>query len=134
MLVGIAIGDILLIRTGWMEAYLALTPEGRGQIAESRSWIGLEADAAMAQFLWDNHFAAAALDNPAVEHSPGDPNVGSLHRRMIPLLGMALGEFWTFEELAAFAKEFNRFDSCVISVPLNVPGGVGSPANAIAIV
>jgi kynurenine formamidase len=132
--VGFRTGDILLVRTGWMEAYLALTDEGRVQVADSRSWIGLEADAAMAEFLWDNHFAAAALDNPAVEHSPGDPKVGSLHRRMIPLLGMALGEFWNLEELAAFAAEARRFESCIVSVPLNLPGAVGSPANALALV
>lgn len=127
-------GDILLVRTGWMAAYLALTEEGRRAVAESRSWIGLEADSAMAEFLWDNHFSAAAFDNPAVEHSPGDPKVGSLHRRLIPLLGMALGEFWTLEELAEFAAESLRFECCLVSVPLNLPGAVGSPANAIALV
>ena len=132
--VAFRVGDILLVRTGWMGHYLSLTFEQRSQAAESRTWVGLEADAEMAAFLWDNHFSAVALDNPAVEHSPGDPSIGSLHRRAIPLLGLALGEFWNLEELSAFAEESGRHESCVISVPLNLPGGVGSPANAIAIV
>jgi len=129
-----SVGDILMVRTGWMGAYLSLSVQGRAEVAESRSWVGLEADAAMAEFLWDNHFAALVVDNPAVEHSPGDPRVGSLHRRMIPLLGMAMGEFWNLEELAKFAAESRNYYSLLVSVPLNIPGGVGSPANAIAVV
>jgi hypothetical protein len=53
---------------------------------------GLDASAEMARFLWDKGFAAVAADNPTVEVRPGDPTVGSLHRRLIPALGLPLGE------------------------------------------
>jgi kynurenine formamidase len=127
-------GDILLIRTGWMAAYLSLNSEKRAASATAAAWAGLRGDAAMAEFLWDNEIAAVAADNPAVEDSPGDPAAGSLHRRLIPLLGFALGELWALDDLAAHATATGRWDCCVVSVPLNLPGGVGSPANAIAIV
>jgi kynurenine formamidase len=127
-------GDILLIRTGWMSAYLSLDAERRSIVATTGQWAGLRGDAAIAEFLWDHEIAAIAADNPAVEDSPGDPAAGSLHRRLIPLLGFALGELWALDDLAAHAAATQRWDCCLISVPLNLSGGVGSPANAIAIV
>ncbi|MEO6043453.1 MAG: cyclase family protein [Tepidiformaceae bacterium] len=127
-------GDILLIRTGWMAAYLSLDAEQRIAAAVAERWAGLRGDSAMAEFLWDHEIAAVAADNPAVEDSPGDPIAGSLHRRLIPLLGFALGELWALDGLAKYAAGIGRWDCCVISVPLNLPGGVGSPANAIAVV
>jgi hypothetical protein len=87
----------------------------------------------MARFLWDQHFAALAVDNNAVESFPGDPNVGYLHRRLIPLLGFALGEWFNFEELGRSCAEDGRNTCFFVSMPLNLPGGVGSPANAVAV-
>lgn len=132
--VEIRTGDILLVRTGWMKAYMEAGSDTRASVAERRSWIGLAADEGMAAFLWNHHVAAVACDNPAVEVGPGDPAVGSLHRRLVPLLGLALGELWNFEQLSAEAYSSGRFDCCVISVPLNIPHAVGSPANAIAVI
>jgi hypothetical protein len=64
----------------------------------------------------------------------GDAAIGSLHRRLIAGLGMPLGELWDLDELAATCAAAGRYECCVVSVPLNVPGGVASPANAMAIV
>lgn len=44
-----------------------------------------------------------------------------------------LGEMFDLEELAAMCKELNRWTFFVSSVPLNMPGGVSSPPNAMAI-
>ena len=73
------------------------------------------------------------MDNPAIEVSPGDPLVGSLHRRLIPTLGFALGEFFQLDELADECARSNRTTFFFCAVPMKVPGGVGSPGNAIAI-
>lgn len=43
------------------------------------------------------------------------------------------GELFDLEELAAMCKELNRWTFFVSSVPLNMPGGVSSPPNAMAI-
>ena len=48
--------------------------------------------------------AAVAADNPAVDAVPVDPAVGSLHRRLIPCLGFAIGELFDFAPLAAVRR------------------------------
>jgi kynurenine formamidase len=125
-------GDLLLVRTGWLTAY-----RNRGladSLRDMPTSSGLDAAESMARYLWDGAFCAVAADNPAVEVLPGDPAVGSLHRRLIPALGMPLGELWDLDELAAHCAASKRYELCVVSAPLHVPGGVASPANAIAIV
>jgi hypothetical protein len=69
----------------------------------------------------------------AVEVVPPDPRVGSLHRRLIPCLGFAIGELFDFAALAAACHREQRYEFLFASVPLNLTGAVGSPANAVAI-
>ena len=129
-------GDVLCLRFGWTAAYRKLDEQSRRAIADpdvQLSYAGLAADENMARALWDWRVAAVACDNPAVEVSPGDPTVGSLHRRLIPALGVVLGELFDFDRLAARCAEDSRWSFLFLSVPLNLQGGVGSPANAIAI-
>lgn len=129
-------GDILLLRTGWMKYYLALSSDQRAKLPRMREGLdtpGLQAARETAAWLWDHGFAAAAGDNPALEDTPGSPDVGYLHRRLIPLLGMPIGELWNLEALAADCAADKNYTCLVVSVPLNLPGGVGSPANAIAL-
>jgi kynurenine formamidase len=124
-------GDLLLVRTGWLKSY-----RRTGVAADRRAMppsAGLSAAESTARFLWDSGFCAVAADNPAVENLPGDPVVGSLHRRLIPGLGMPMGELWDLDELAAACRALGRWTVCVATVPLNLPGGVASPANAVAI-
>jgi kynurenine formamidase len=125
-------GDLLLIRTGWLDGYRRSGIPSE-QLAMPAS-AGLEASEATARLLWDWGVCAVAADNPAVEVLPGDPAIGSLHRRLIAGLGMPLGELWDLDTLAGACRERSRYDVCVVSVPLHVPGGVASPANAMAII
>jgi kynurenine formamidase len=87
----------------------------------------------MAEFLWDSGVVAIAADNPAVEVVPGSREAGSLHRRLIPLLGFVLGELFDLERLAADCAADRRYTCLFVGVPLHLPGGVGSPGNALAI-
>jgi kynurenine formamidase len=128
-----ATGDLLLVRTGWLGAYARQGKVSDEHLAMPPS-AGLEASEQTAEFLWDSGFCAVAADNPAVENLPGDPAVGSLHRRLIPALGMPLGELWALDELAEHCAATGRYEVCVVAAPLMVPGGVASPANAVAIV
>jgi kynurenine formamidase len=131
--VGFATGDILLVRTGFVAAYLAADAAGREDFRANQRCPGLAADESMARYLWDRRFAAVAVDNHAVECQPGDPSVGFLHRRLIPMLGFAIGEWFDLEALAQDCAADGRYSCFVASVPLNLPGGVGSPANVVAI-
>jgi kynurenine formamidase len=126
-------GDLLLVRTGWLAAYRSRGGVPGDMLAMPTS-VGLDASADMARFLWDSGCCAVAADNPAVEVLPGSREVGSLHRRLIPALGMPLGELWDLDGLAAACAQAGRYQVCVVSVPLRVPGGVASPANAVAII
>jgi kynurenine formamidase len=126
-------GDILLLRTGFIEGYLSATGAERQAFYDARNCPGLVGSEDMAEFLWDSGLAAIAADNPAVEDIPGDPANGSLHRRLIPLLGFALGEAFDLGRLAMDCQSDGIYTALFMAAPLNLPGGVGSPGNALAI-
>jgi kynurenine formamidase len=126
-------GDILCLRLGWMGKYQSQDAEGKDAATKSYRFVGVAADEEISRWLWNHNVVAIACDNPAGEVSPGDPLVGSLHRRIVPLLGMVLGELFDFERLAEACAADRRYDFLFVAVPLNLPGGVGSPANAVAI-
>jgi hypothetical protein len=126
-------GDVLLVRTGFMGTFLAASRPERVEIQAARASAGLAADEALAQYFWDNRIAAVAVDNPAVEVLPHDMSLPWLHLRLITMLGMALGEFFDLDRLADACAADGRYTGLFVSVPLNLPGGVGSPANAVVI-
>jgi kynurenine formamidase len=132
-------GDVLCVRTGWTERYQALSQAERVRLAArdadpvTREWAGLAGSEDMARFLWDSGVAAVACDNPAMEVAPGDRAIGDLHRRLIPCLGFAVGELFAFGDLLTACRRLDRREFLFVSVPLNVPGGVGSTGNAMAV-
>jgi kynurenine formamidase len=126
-------GDILCVRTGWVGDYLRLDASGRQDYAASPVFAGLAGSESTARFLWDHHVAAIVCDNPAVEVVPVNPVDGSLHRRLIPLLGFALGEMFNFETLAERCRAAHCWTFLFTAAPLKIPGALGSPGNALAI-
>jgi len=123
-------GDILLVRTGWPAAYAA-----SGVALPSHPELpGLEAGEPTARLLWDWHVAACVTDLPSVEPVPGDRATGSLHRRILALLGIPVGELFDLEELAGWRSESGRSEFLFTAAPFHLPEGAGSPGNALAIV
>jgi kynurenine formamidase len=125
-------GDILLLRTGWATWYRGLDAEARAACAEQRmvqapGLAGMD----VVRLLWDLHIAAIGADNPAVEAFP--PTDNFLHFHLLPLLGLPLGELWELDTLADDCAAAGTYDAFFTSAPLNMPGGVASPPNAIAI-
>jgi hypothetical protein len=49
------------------------------------------------------------------------------------MLGLPLGEMWNLEALAADCAADGRYECMFTSAPLNLPNGVASPPNALAI-
>lgn len=130
-------GDVLVVRTGWTEWYRQL-PEReraalRGTIGTGFACPGLESAKDMAAYLWDREFAAVAMDNVGVEVFPVNRAKGFLHRRLIALQGMPLGELWLLDRLARACAERGSYEFLLVSGVLPLPRGVGSPANAHAI-
>jgi Putative cyclase len=131
-------GDFLVLRTGWMEWYQALPraarDELRGSVGNGMATPGLESSRDTAEFLWDNGIVSVAADNIACETLPVNREKGFLHRRMIPLLGMAIGEFFFLADLSRYCAGSGRYEFLLVSAALRIPRGVGSPANAYALV
>lgn len=129
------LGDILLVRTGFLKAYQALSPSERIDLATNPpAFLGLEPSEEMADFLHDSYFSAVVSDNPAVEAAPlPEEFEGSLHEYLIPLWGVPIGEMWDLERLSVLCEKRKGWKFLVTSAPFNVKGGVASWANAIAI-
>ncbi|MGH9841472.1 MAG: cyclase family protein [Blastocatellia bacterium] len=133
-------GDILLLRTGWIEWYGGLKEEQRTGIAEPGALQagGLEQSEDSLRFLWDNHFAAIASDTPSFEANPPAAAEGGqpgevLHGTIIGLWGMPIGEMFQLDALAAACAADRSYEFLFTSAPLNKRGGVASPPNALAI-
>lgn len=130
-------GDVILIRTGWLERYNALTTQDKKDRSKwdvlKHQYAGLEATEDMKDFLHDSYFAAAASDSPMFEVWPPKSFEASLHAAMLPLWGMPIGELWDLEALGVRCGQEKRWTFLLTSSPANVPGGVGSPPNALAL-
>lgn len=127
-------GDILCLRFGWHRGLAARPKAERDRLSARPECAGLSAAEDMASFLWDHQVSAVVTDNPTVEVQPGDRAIGFLHHRLLTMLGMPLGELFDLDGLASECRIRRAWDFVFISVPLNVPGGVASPGNAVALI
>lgn len=128
-------GDILLIRTGWLQYYLKLSPDEKKAISteEGLKSCGIDCTREMAAWLWDHRVAAIATDCPAAETWPWDMEKGPMHYRALALLGLPLGEQFNLDELAADCSRDGVYEFMLVSAPLYLLGGIASPPNAVAI-
>ena len=128
-------GDVLLIRIGWTKFYLSASAQLKEELAQETVVPGIEGSERVARWLWDNHLAAVGGDSPALEAlpKPAGSEGEFLHFHMLAFFGMPIGEMWNLEGLADDCAEDGRYDFFFTSAPLNIPGGVGSPPNALAI-
>lgn len=139
-------GDIVMIRTGWL-THVRTEGNRTGGALQSP---GLEQNEVTASWLWNHEIAVAAADNIALEAWPATDSTlvvdaeasgkiprsshsGMLHRILIPLLGLTIGELWDLDALAGACAQRRRYDVFLTAQPLNMLGGVGSPANVMAI-
>lgn len=90
----------------------------------------------MAEYLFDHHPAAIASDNPSLERWP-PPSLlepeGFLHHFLLGRFGIPIGELFVLDALAEDCARDRRHACFFTSAPLNIPGGTGSPPNALAI-
>ena len=129
-------GSILLVRTGWMGAYLGASPEQKKAMAplEDLTACGIESSSELVGWLWDNRVAAIGTDCPAVEPWPWSfQDEGALHYRTLSLMGLPLGEQFVLDALAADCASDGRYEFMLVSVPMHLEGGIATPPNAVAI-
>lgn len=135
-------GDLLLLRTGWAQWYSedASTSE-REHVRAAKSCTGLAQTHEAIEWFADHRIALAASDTfaleclPAVSGSPfgADTDHGMMHQDLIALLGLPIGELWKLDELSVDCAADGRYECLLTVKPLNLTGGVGSPANATAV-
>ena len=126
-------GDFLLVRFGWTARYESLSQPERESLATAGLTAAALAPAREAiEWLWDSGVVAVAADNPAVEAYPFDAHGQSLHADLLALLGVALSELWFLDRLAEDCAADRRCAG-FSSPPPQLRGGIGSPANAIAL-
>jgi kynurenine formamidase len=138
-------GDILLIRFGWMQWWRS----GGSSTATSLVQPGLEPSLRTVEVLWDLHIAAVGCD-PALDPMPAkwetlpapptreqlaDPAYAfslTLHS-ILPYLGLSIGEFFDLDALAEDCAATDDWSCMITTAPMQLPGGVATPANAIAV-
>jgi kynurenine formamidase len=144
-------GDIVLLRFGWLDYYRRVaSPDIRANLVNEQFHPGLQQSHDAVAWLWDNRISLIAADNFALECWPAQPDSpffshderehgtcgahsGIMHRSIIPLLGMPIGELWDMDRLAEACAADGHYSFLVTVAPLPIVGGVGSPSNVIAI-
>ncbi|KAK5045501.1 hypothetical protein LTR84_009119 [Exophiala bonariae] len=128
-------GDLLFIRSGFVDHYNRLSETERkhlGMLKKSEhAFVGVEQTEEMLDFLHNNYFSAVVGDAPAFEAWPRSGI--NLHEYLLPLWGLPIGEMWDLDKLAEMCRSRKQYTFFISSAPANVPGGIGSHPNAIAI-
>lgn len=132
-------GDVWLIRFGWVGWYEQQDQPTREALANDMMKMrlpGLACSEAMAEYIFDQHPAAVACDTPSLESWPPPSFTapeGFLHHFLLGRFGIAIGEMFVLDKLAADCANDGAYTGFFTSAPLNVPGGTGTPPNALFI-
>ena len=143
----IQIGDILLVRFGFVETYRKMPSEKHAHLilrhqdaGRDAQFAGLDQSQEILTWLHDCYFAAVGGDAPSFEAWPArqQPEGSArksfyLHEYILALWGMPLGEMIDLEKVSQICRETNRWTFFLTSAPANCVGGVASHANATAI-
>src|SRR5579862_2064226 len=127
-------GDVVMFRTG-LGALVYEEERHPEQANRPMETAGLPAEDETLAWLWDHQVSAIVSDNVAVESRRKEqtPGLRRLHNEAIPLLGVVFGELFDLEALADDCAADGVYECLFVSKPLMIRGGVGSPANALAI-
>ncbi|CAK7230080.1 hypothetical protein SBRCBS47491_007465 [Sporothrix bragantina] len=140
-------GDILFVRIGLTREWDdEMGPADKLAYAQSKNpqHAGVEGTEEMLRWIWDTGFAAVAGDAVSFEVYPpqkeysrgeGQPTVPGvfMHEYLLPAWGVPVGELFDLEALSRMCIAQKRWTFFVTSSPLNMPGGVSSPPNCLAI-
>ena len=135
-------GDVIIIRSGFTEDLTGISGAKQQELLGTHRTCGVAGTADTAKWFWNKHFAAVAGDMIAFEHIPPvNPETGKedtianlvLHQYFLALFGLPIGELWYLKDLSEMCHKLGRYSFLLTSVPLNVPGSIGSPPNALAV-
>ena len=115
-------GDVVLIRTGYLDFWFANSPN----IPFEQAGIGADA----ANWLADRDVVAVGSDNAAIEVIPFDSgDFLNVHKILLVERGIYMLEFLNLKALA----DDETYEGLITVAPLKVTGATGSPINPVVI-
>ncbi|CAI4215879.1 unnamed protein product [Parascedosporium putredinis] len=129
-------GDVIIIRTGYTDIVGAAEPEEQEAMINTGMSAGVEGSIDAVKWFWNTHCSAVASDSVGFEVLPAtkDGVIGAggspdlvLHPHFLGLLGLHVGELWDLKALSEYCATKQRYTFLLTSIPLNIPGLVGSP-------
>ncbi|GAB3200988.1 cyclase family protein [Nocardioides hungaricus] len=126
------LGDILLVRTGWVELFY----EDRDRFYEQPFHEpGLVYTRAVSDWFHDQQIAAYGTDTVAneIQPQPESDVMSVLHAALMRNLGVAFNEILWLPELAGACAGDARWSFLYCAAPLKVVGATGAPVNPLAI-
>jgi kynurenine formamidase len=135
-------GDILFVRIGMTKEWdtkMSLQDKEIYATNKHPEHAGVEATQNVLRWIWNSKFAAVASDAiswevfPVNNENKQDEDKVFLHEYLLAGWGMPIGEMFDLEALAKICEEEQRWTFFVTSAPLNMPGGVSSPPNCMAL-
>lgn len=126
-------GDMLLVRTGYLDRWWTLTTDDERQAYKrGNPGVGIS----IVKWLAERDVVALAIDSiglgPTPRENPDDSST-LIHIRLMADLGVLIGESWSLGELAADCASDGVYEFLLVAPPLCIPRGAGSPLNPIAI-
>lgn len=123
-------GDVLIIRTGWLERFY----EGDREVFEELDEPRITYSTELADWFHKMEIPAFATDTLASEQSNCETGLWlPLHATFIRDQGILFTEIALLDELAADCAEDGKYDFLFVCSPLKIVGGTGSPVNPLAI-
>jgi kynurenine formamidase len=121
-------GDVVLVRTGQMQHFLAGDKMAYGTPAPGPSLQSV-------QWFRDHDVAAVATDNITFEVFPCEREDALLPVHLLHLvdMGMTQGQNWNLEQLAADCADDGRYAFFLDASPLPFTNGVGAPVQPVAV-
>lgn len=132
-------GDMLVLRTGFAEAVVAMGGNPDHETLNSAGAVLDGSDERLLNWITDSGIATICSDNYAVEAYPARTqgprrSVLPLHHHCLFKLGLPLAELWYLKDLADWLHANRRNAFLLTAPPLRLPGAVGSPVTPIATV
>ncbi|KAK1962247.1 hypothetical protein LY78DRAFT_720055 [Colletotrichum sublineola] len=129
--------DNVVIRFGYLSQYESMSSEKRESLdnhykTNKPDNIGIKPSRDLLEFLWDNKIAAICGDTRSLEVWPCKDEKWHMHEWLLAGWGMPIGELFYLEDVSQLCSSLGRYIFFLSSSPMNVPGAVASPPNALA--
>lgn len=119
------LGDIIIIRFGYLSQYESMSPEKRETLnnhykTNKPDNIGIKPSRELLEFLWNNKIAAICGDSRSLEVWPCKDTEWQMHEWLLAGWGMPIGELFYLEDVSRICSSLGRYIFFLSSSPMNV--------------